>query len=358
VPLICSSIYFAADVWRRDRPRLHFAAREDMFERGFFAGFPQNLSLRARRLLYPLDAGPFLPRVRVYPVPYPSHAVLRLGRALEALPRRTALASVLPAPVVERLADRAQGSGLDSPELVGDVLRGEFADLLWTSYPREQLPAPALEEAWRERTQTGTEHLRRLVETTRAGAPMLVFPEGEPSPDGGIGPLRAGVRMLVRRAHVRYLLPIAVAYDHITCHRPYAYCVFGDSLPVPAEDVEECVLRLLRETVPLTGGQVVAQELRAAANLGLERVEAARLAAAAAAACEEAVAQGRPVATELRAETDRSRRLADALRFLVHVGLARRIDPRTLEIEPEQILADELLRRLARELESAREPVA
>src|SRR5919202_640172 len=56
VPVFCPSIYAAAELWRRQRPRLSFSARDDMFVAGFLAGFP-HLPLAARRLLFPLEIG-------------------------------------------------------------------------------------------------------------------------------------------------------------------------------------------------------------------------------------------------------------------------------------------------------------
>ena len=38
VPLICAELYFGDRMWKRHHLRLHFAARDDLWERGVFAG--------------------------------------------------------------------------------------------------------------------------------------------------------------------------------------------------------------------------------------------------------------------------------------------------------------------------------
>src|SRR5918995_2850888 len=68
VPLICPPLYFRGSVWRYRWPRMSFAARDDMFLPGFFAGFPPDLSPRARRILYPLGVARWLPVVQVHPI--------------------------------------------------------------------------------------------------------------------------------------------------------------------------------------------------------------------------------------------------------------------------------------------------
>jgi 1-acyl-sn-glycerol-3-phosphate acyltransferase len=354
VPLICGQCYFDGRLWRDRLPRLHFAAREDLFDRGFFAGFPPGLSLRKRRLLYPIRAGRYLPRVRVNPLPYPAASLLRVGRALEEVPPEAALESILPHDWLDRASARAREAGLPPPKLPRDVLRGEFADLLWESFPREELDSPLLEKVWRLRGEQATEDVRNIVELVRSGEPTLFFPEGRPSPDGEIGPLRAGMRLLVRRGRPEALRAIGIAYDSSTCGRPYAYVAVGEPFLPPEDGVEEAVLGAMRRAVPLTGGQVVSSQLLAAAEEGRDRLKTQAVEAALALACEEAGAEGRPLDGALCGGEGRQARIADALRFLAREGLARADGGRAILLDPARVLADERLRHAAREFASAR----
>jgi hypothetical protein len=353
--LICPVLYERGNYLRnRQAPRIHFAARDDMFERGFFAGFPPRLPIAIRRLLAPIDAGSLLARVRVHPVPYPSGATLRLGRALAALAPGTALREVLPAALAERFeARRVNGQG--GPITVGEALAGRYADLLWTVCSREELQSPLLEAVWARRSEEGTAALRGLIDVVRSGEILLLFPEGRPSPDGAIGPLRLGLRTLVRRGRPEAVVPISIAYDAITLGRTRAYVSFGDELPGGAGQLEEDVLSALRRWTPLTCGQVVADALVRNAAEELDSVAVADLDERLALDVQAAHQDGRPCERALLAgRSERRRRLSDALRWTIQEGLAAS-DGRRLRLDPVRIFDDERLRRAAREYSSARE---
>ncbi len=356
VPLLCPSLYRAGHFLRdREAPRINFAARDDMFDRGFFAGFPPGLPLAARRLLYPLEAGSVLPRVRVHPVPYPSASLLRLGRALAAVPPDAPLELLLPPELLEQLGARAREAGVRAPRTAVETLHGVFADLLWQYRTSEQLSAPAFEPAWRRRAEESAAAIRRLVELVASGEILLLFPEGRPSPDGAVGPLRKGLGTIVRRGRPEAIVPIAIAYDPLTPYRPRAYVAFGLELVPPAGGVDEALLRALRRATPLTCGQVVARELVRAASTGVERVGAPELDVALADECAAAVAEGRPVDRALLGVPTRRERLSEALAWVVRSGLVTAPDRRSLVLAPERVLADGTVLRIAREHESARD---
>jgi hypothetical protein len=353
VPVLCSVFYREGLVRKRGRPKLRFAARDDMFERGFFAGFPPELPLRARRMLYPIAAGRLLPGVRVSPVPYPGAHVMRLGSALGALPGDTPLRDLVAEDVRARLEARADEAGLPKPVKARDVLRGEFADLLWRGYERDDLAAPAFEEAWRRRSELATEQLRQVVDVIARGEPMLFFPEGRPSPDGEIGPLRGGLRLLLRRGRPDAVRAVALAYDHLTCGRPYVELSSGAPFPPPTERVDEVVLGALKAVTPLTCGQVLAHELLSVARAGGGRLSPTGLEQALTGAVEAAYGVGRPVAGSLRQPETLRERLEDALRRLARDGLMSAETPRLLGLHKDAILADAGLVRLEREYNTA-----
>jgi 1-acyl-sn-glycerol-3-phosphate acyltransferase len=349
VPVICAAMFLQGGIWRQHDPRLHFAARDDMFEQGFFAGFPPALPRAARRLLWHVDAGPFLPRVRVNALPYPSADTMRLGRALASVEPATPLATIVPGELLVELETRARRSGLEPPSAARDALRGDYADLLWRVLTRDELDAPELAEAWRRRTDDATERVRDVVELVRAGEPVLFFPEGRPSPGGEIGPLRAGMRLLVRRGRPEAVRPLGLGYDPITCGRPHVTIAAGPEEEPPVDETDERVLRMLRRALPLTCGQVVAHELLVAGD----QVAVGDLDRALARSVERAADEGRPVAGALRDPRRRRERLSDALRFLLRERLARREGKRLLALDAGRIAEDSRLARLATEHRSA-----
>jgi len=302
VPVICPHLYFAMGGRRNTTGRMHFAARDDMFLPGFFAGFPPDLPPRARRLLYRVGVARWLPLVNIFPIR--SASVARVGETLAVRPDRP-LWELLPQEEAAALAERAAACGLPPPAQAADVLRGEFADLLWKPVTPDS--TAGLDEFWSARAAQAAGDFRTLVEVVRGGNVLIVFPEGRPSPDGEIGPIRPGIGALVRRGKPVAVRPLAVAYDPLVRGRTRVHLAHGAPVRLPNDDVEGTLLALLRVTMPLTCGQVVATLL----ETGVEDVTALEreLADAVAVAREE----GRPVEPDLLSPESRRRRLTEAL---------------------------------------------
>lgn len=349
VPLICAELYFGDRMWKRHHLRIHFAARDDLFERGVLAGLlPPTVPRPVTRALYAIDPSDYLAPIRINPIRPATTA--RAVQAVRADPSRP-LGDALPADLVERIVERAAAAGLPEPLIAGDADRPELADLLWTEVEQDELPG--VTELWQRRSQDAVADLRRLVEVVRAGEPLLLFPEGRPSPDGTIGPLRKGVGLLVRRGAPKALLPIAIAYDPFTLRRPRACLAVGAPFPPAERDVEEQILAALRRLTPLTCGQVVADRILQAAEANETVLQPAALDAELARAVDEARAEGRPFDTALETRAARQARLTECLESLERRDVARARDPRAIVLTP-AVLADTEVRRAATEYASAR----
>jgi 1-acyl-sn-glycerol-3-phosphate acyltransferase len=298
VPVICPPLFYGGQMWRHRKHRMSFAARDDMFLPGFFAGFPPGLSPRVRQLLNPIGVGRFLPRVQVHPI---SSANVSLAAEIVRAHPDAELAELLPGPTVEVLSERAEARGLPRPTHGRDVRSSDYVDLLWTAVTRDDLPA--LEDFWARKAARAAGDFRELVEVVRAGSPLVVFPEGRPSPDGEIGPLRRGLAALVRRAQPSWFFPVGLAYDPLVGGRTRVLVAVGPRVQPPGGEVEEATLALLKRQTPLTVGQFVAHELLAGREPADEALaETARL----------AVAEERPLDPDLRDRERRRARLAEA----------------------------------------------
>jgi 1-acyl-sn-glycerol-3-phosphate acyltransferase len=299
IPLLVGALYGAAHGRLRRGVPVHFVVRDDLFEPGFFAGYPPSLPRAARRLLFPLNVGPVLRRfLPCHPTRRPGG--IRLVQLLRAEPELP-LEELLPPLLLGPLRERAAGLGR-SARLAGDVLSGDYADLLWRVTEREEADEPAAEAFWRARRAGALRDFRELVEVLHAGRPLLICPEGFPSPDGSFGPVMDGVVGLARRGEVERLVPLAPAYDPLAAGRPHALVGVGAPVEPPAD--AGAVLDLLRRTTPLTVGS----SLAAALADGDDPEE--RLAADVEAARE----SGRPFELELADPAVRHRRLAAARR--------------------------------------------
>lgn len=317
VPVIGAQLYTTNGNWRRRELLPHFAVRDDLYLRGFFAGYPPWTSALPRALLWPLGAGAGLRRVRCLPIR--SAERLRLVEAFRACPDDP-VAELAPADALEGLISR----GVDPALPARNALRPQVADVLWRSYGRDELAAPALEPVWEERRRDALADFRRLVGAIDRGGTLLIFPEGRPSPGGEIGPLEGGVAALVRRARPDWLLPIAPAYDPLGPGRTRAHVSVGAPAPPPRSNVDDELLELLRTTTPLTVGQLVARAVLEGRDLDAAQEVAA------------AEAEGRPVERDLLDPGLRERRIMEALaaprdeatlRFLAREHASARGDP-------------------------------
>jgi hypothetical protein len=212
------------------------------------------------------------------------------------------LEEAVPEALADEFRSRSGDHGLPLPQRSGDVLRGENADLLWLPVTREEVPD--LDGFWGARAAMAAADFRGLVELVRAGGSLLVFPEGRPSPDGEIGPLRRGLAALVRRARPRWFLPVAPAYDPLRRGRTRVVVTVGPRVEPPAEDVEAATLELLRRATPLTCGQYVAHELLSGRDPDAEGLEHA---------VDDARSGQRPVDPELLDSTQLRIRLVEAI---------------------------------------------
>jgi hypothetical protein len=283
VPVITPELYFRAAIWKHRSEGMHFAARDDMFLRGFFAGFPPEMQPRARRLLFQVSVGRFLPRVAVHPISSASTA--RLVELLAASPDAP-LEDVAP----ERLRSLLGERGVPPTARAGDVVRGTYADILWEPVSRGEGP----DAFWSARATRATADFRELVGLMRAGKSLVVFPEGR---------LRRGLDALVRRGKPERILPVTLAYDPLVHRRTEVVLVFGDTFAPPGVGLEEAVLERLKRNTALTVGQFVAHEL----SEGREPHPAAL-----AAELESSRALGRPVDPELADPARRAAKLAQA----------------------------------------------
>jgi 1-acyl-sn-glycerol-3-phosphate acyltransferase len=256
VPLLVTSL---ARPWRdlveRGLPWPTFAADDHALFSGFLAGYPGGLPLALRRLLWPIRVGGILERrLQCVPVAHPDR--MHLIELLRDDPTQPLGDRRLPPDVTAALRERAARLGRDLPTTAADVVDGGFADLLWTELAQDQ--TSGWETAWRNHARSAVKDFRRLADALRAGGVVVIFPEGELSPDGRIGALQPGFASLARRAKVGVVQPIAIAYDPLTLGRPRAYVSIGPVVkPRPGALIAE-VAAAWRRAIPLTAGQLAA----------------------------------------------------------------------------------------------------
>jgi 1-acyl-sn-glycerol-3-phosphate acyltransferase len=258
VPVLAGALYGGADMWREPGvTRPSFAVRNDLLEPGYLAGYPRGMPLALRRALWPLGIGTVLRRyVRCLPVRFADR--MRLVEALRRLPQLE-LAGTLAPERLEALGRRAAHVRRPAPRLARDVLHGDYADLVWQDVAREELGGAEFEQMWNERLAASALDLRDLIRNVRSGGALVLFPHGELSSDGSIGPLDDRPARFLRSARAVALQPMAIAHDPLTRGRPRAFVGVGGAFEPPAPRAGGRVLvAALRAALPLACGQVVA----------------------------------------------------------------------------------------------------
>lgn len=324
VPVLVTALYTQwARAVARGAPWPTFATDDHAFLQGFLSGYPEDIPLWLRRLLWPVRVGGVLERnLQCVPVREPTE--MRLVEVLRADPR-LALDGQLPADLRAALARRAREQGRPVPERAEDVLHGIYADLLWTEVEHDQVACPG--DHWREHLRAAVRDFRGLARTLESGGIVVIYPEGQLSPDGRIGPLRSGLASLARRGRARLVQPVAISYDPLAGSRPWVYVSIAPAVvPAPGRITRD-VADALRRATPLTAGQIVASQLARGVTTETE------LARAAADWIDQARTDGRP--------------LEPALLGRDRVALLRATHRRALRRGP----ADPVIRRLSTELD-------
>jgi 1-acyl-sn-glycerol-3-phosphate acyltransferase len=271
VPVLVAALYPQwAHAVARGVPWPTFATDDHVLLQGFLSGYPPEIPLWLRRLLWPIRVGGVLERhLQCVPVHEPTR--MRLVEVLRGDPR-LALDGQIPSELSAALARRAAERSRPAPQRAADVLHGEYADLLWTPIDRDEVACHG--DVWREHARAAVRDFRQLGRTLSSGGLVVIYPEGELSPDGRIGPLKPGMASLARRGRARWVQPVAICYDHLAGSRASVYVSIAPPVePEPGRITDEVAVALRRAT-PLTAGQIVACQLTLGAA-SLPEVEAA-----------------------------------------------------------------------------------
>jgi 1-acyl-sn-glycerol-3-phosphate acyltransferase len=297
VPVLVAALYPRwARAVARGLPWPTFATDDHALQRGFLAGYPEHIPVWLRQLLWPINVGPVLERsLQCVAVREPTR--MRLAEVLRADPRM-ALDGQLPTELRAALARRAAERRRPPPEQAGDVLGGEYADLLWTPIERDDVACHG--EVWRDHLRAAVRDFGRLVQALKSGGLVVIYPEGELSPDGRIGPLKPGLASLARRGKARWVQPVATCYDPLAGGRPRVYLSVAPPIVPEAGRLLRDVSRALRRATPLTTGQIVAW------HVGHGATSPAELDAVASDWIERSRADGRPIEPALEGRDRRT----------------------------------------------------
>lgn len=234
--------------WRFQWPLPYFAAREDLFRRGFLSEYVAGWPLPVPQLLGQIPLRWFFEILRTLPI----------RRVREFSLSETLKASVAaglgardPATVLNMRGQSEVTAALGRlPPRLADI-RLRSASMPWglrrLNYEAFRKIKPSLRHAI-------ADQLREFAALLDAGHSVYFSPEGVISADGHFGRVRAGLRELCRRTSVPpHFLPVALSYDGLGPGRLRVIMNVGDLLEIPgtsaaarfAEAVRSAILKLL-----------------------------------------------------------------------------------------------------------------
>jgi hypothetical protein len=316
--------------WRALTSDVHFAMRADSFQPGFLARVVQHPGWFAR-LLRPISVGPVLRAVGVHPLDSlhfrPAETWLREALIAEG---DVALGTLL-AP--DALASIAAAAGDDPAALaqrpLSALLAWRYFRPLQRQLGSELFRGPARRRAEARVLASAKRQLAELAAWLRAGGSVYTSPEGRLSPDGRLGPVRAGMLRLLRAAPAdTRVLPIAIVYDFMTTGRPRMWVDCAPALEggaqLTARELESRVRAAWLAAARFTCTQLATGLLVQSREKLDSPVRAEELAAGVRAWAAQLAASGRHVDPRLLSEAGARRRVGRYLRYAERRGLLRR----------------------------------
>jgi hypothetical protein len=309
---------------------VHFAMRADAFQPGFLARIVQHPGWFAR-LLRPISVGPVLRMVGVHPLDSlhfrPVETWLREALVAEG---DVAIGTLL---AQDALASIAAAAGDDPAALARRPLS---ALLAWRYFRPLQQPlgpelfrGPARRRAEARVLALAKVQLAELAAWLRAGGSLYTSPEGRLSPDGRLGPVRAGMLRLLRGtpADTR-VLPIAIVYDFMTTGRPHMWVDCAPALEggalLTARELERQVRAAWVAAARFTCTQLATAVLVQRREKSDSPFRAEELAAAVQAWATQLADGGRHVDSRLLSRAGARRCVGRYLRYAERHGLLRR----------------------------------
>lgn len=241
--LFAISLYYQRGWWRPDGRRMAFAGREDMFTPGFLAEIVGTWAWPrwVQRLLDVTALRPVIASLRAYPIArFPEvnlrHYLFEVQREQGNLPLSTILSEELLVQLdawSKTLASRSpRFRARPSRDLrIRDVLPWSYREVLLQRLHRRFL-LPAQWERYKALQREKIEQqIQALATPLERGDTLWLAPQGQTSPDGTIGHMRAIVSSLLTLAPAgTRLLPTNVTIDFMTSGRSRTCIAIGPPL--------------------------------------------------------------------------------------------------------------------------------
>ncbi len=230
--IIPSTLHLSKTIFR-PRFRMWFAARDDVFDKGFLSEHFQ-LPRFLTRPIHAINLSAVMAAFRAQPIGRLTHS--KVGRILRDVYRcegNVALKDVLQTKWITEftnLLPPSLESNLNNTRLK-DFLSYDYRDLHIQEGDLSMLKSDVLERIRPFLLGKIDSQLSRFSNILDEGSILFFTPEDEHSPDGRFGPMKSGLYRLVRMAQTDVrILPVNIAYDFMTVGRMRIHVTIGPEI--------------------------------------------------------------------------------------------------------------------------------
>jgi 1-acyl-sn-glycerol-3-phosphate acyltransferase len=252
--------------------QLAFVAAERMFQPAYFSDYLLPRPRWISRPLYPVNLSGVLKALHAYPIPRAYDR--KLGAHLRQI---LTLKGDLPLEAVFREEPHKFLPGVSRGARISEALQWIYHEPLYVEHPFSIVTPPLERELKAHHVNEILTSLARFAAILDEGQPVFLAPEGDLSPDGSFGEIRAALSRIVQMAEREpVLLPVNFTYDFMTSGRKTAFLTIGPELRGVKDWERERLERHVERTISLLGtvtlGQLAAEILRLIASQGRSEI--------------------------------------------------------------------------------------
>ena len=269
----------------RDRLRMYFVGRDDLFESGFLTGhLPVNWPWPLGNLIHHFKLAPIMRAFSAYPIS--SIVNKRFGPLINDVIdiegdirlADTVKENYLPTISRQTGDDVSTLQNLTLSEVLGYEYHSLHDLITDTGVLREGLARKVRAYSLRRID----EQLQVFAQILRDGGVCLLSPEGELSPDGRFWPVKSGLYRLLTLAHTGVtVLPVNTTYDFMTRRRMRVHVAVGEEIvvtgPTTKLELEHRVQHAIVSLGRVTMGQIGSEYLLWRLEAGKDTVTEAEL---------------------------------------------------------------------------------
>lgn len=261
--LIIGSFLHLRKTLFQDRLRMHFAARNDLFDSGFLTAHYRLPGLMGE-LAHKVNITPIMRLLRARPI---SHLINKrtgpLMRDVMEVVGNLKMEQIVKQVYLDEFARLLKApSNLD----LGSITIADFLGFDYSSLHQEHTDMGILQTGLSSRVRSHAmkmveRQLETLANVLDEGGICLIAPEGHLSYDGKFSPMKSGLHRLLSMTHAdARVLPVSTTYDFMTTGRMRIYVTIGKEMVGLKEmnkyDLNDRVKRAIVCISPVTMGQL------------------------------------------------------------------------------------------------------